>query len=124
MIRINNSVLPILFLYVILPITLITTIIVLLIIIKKKQMNLKKKNMIFLKTIGIVFTIYSIYTLIWSILELIPLKKYNVLKESKISILLWIILPIIPTLITFIIWNNYKYIKEIGEENAKRISSN
>lgn len=116
MIGTNNNVFINLFLYLILPMTILT-IIILLIIIKKSQKSIIYKNIIFLKTLSIIFSIYSIYTFIWSISELIPLRQYNVLQESKLPIFLWIILPIIPGISTYIFWNKYKAIKEKGDIN-------
>ena len=124
MIRINNVILTNIFLYVILPITLMVVVIISLILLKNHKLTSIKKTLLFLKTVGIIFTIYFIYTLIWSILELIALRKYNVLKESKMPIILWIILPICPAIIAFILWNKYKFIKEIGDKDDKTISSN
>lgn len=124
MIRINNVILTNIFLYVILPITLMVVVIISLILLKNHKLTSIKKTLLFLKTVGIIFTIYFVYTLIWSILELIPLRKYNVLEESKMPIILWIILPICPALTAFILWNKYKFIKEIGEKDDETISSN
>ena len=116
MIGTNNNVFINLFLYLILPMTILT-IIILLIIIKKSQKSIIYKNIIFLKILSIIFSIYSIYTFIWSISELIPLRQYNILQESKLPIFLWIILPIIPGISTYIFWNKYKAIKEKGDIN-------
>lgn len=117
MIGINNNIFTNLFLYLVLPLTIIVTIIIVLKIARNRKLTPIKKYILILKTLGIVFAIYSIYTLIWSILELIPLKKYSILEESRLPIFLWIILPICPFVITFIIWNKYKSIKEIGDKN-------
>lgn len=116
MIGINNNTFINLFLYLILPMTILT-IIILLVIIQKNQKNIIYKKKIFFKTLTIIFSIYSIYTLIWSISELIPLRQYNVLQESKLPIFLWIILPMIPVIPTYIFWNKYKAIKEKGDIN-------
>lgn len=124
MIGINNNIVTNIFFYIVLPITIITSIIIILKVIKNKELTPIKKNMLILKTLGIVFTIYSIYTLIWSILELIPLKKYSILEESRLPIFLWIILPIWPFIITFFILNKYKSIKEIGDKNEQKFPSN
>ena len=122
MIGTNNNVFINLFLYLILPMTILT-IIILLIIIKKSQKSIIYKNIIFLKTLSIIFSIYSIYTFIWSISELIPLRQYNILQESKLPIFLWIILPIIPGISTYIFWNKYKAIQEKGDINELTIPS-
>lgn len=124
MIGINNNIVTNIFFYIVLPITIITSIIIILKVIKNKELTPIKKNMLILKTLGIVFTIYSIYTLIWSILELIPLKKYSILEESRLPIFLWIILPIWPFIITFFILNKYKSIKEKGDKNEQKFPSN
>lgn len=124
MVNSNSNILTNLFLYIILPITPIIIIIVLIILRKSQKLSIKKKSLLFLKTLGIIFTFYSLYTFIWSILELIPLKKYNILKESKLPIFLWIILPIIPTIVAYVIWSKYKQIKEAGDKNAKKTSFN
>ena len=60
-----------------------------------------------------------IYLIIINIIGFILcyLRKYNVLEESKLPILLWIILPIFPFLVTYILWSKYKTIKEIGDNN-------
>lgn len=116
MIRINYNIFANLFLYLVLPITILI-IIILLIIIHRTKKSMVYKNIIFLKTLSIIFSIYSIYTLIWSISELIPLKKYNILKESRLPIFLWIILPIIPIIPTYIFWSKYKILKEKGDMN-------
>ena len=56
MIGTNNNVFINLFLYLILPMTILT-IIILLIIIKKSQKSIIYKNIIFLKTLSIIFSI-------------------------------------------------------------------
>ena len=114
---INKNIFLTLFLYIILPITLILVLVTIIMILKSKKLTSIKKDTILLKVLGIVFAIYSGYTLIWSICELIPLRKYNVLEESKFPIFLWIILPIFPFLVTYILWSKYKTIKEIGDNN-------
>ena len=88
---INKNIFLTLFLYIILPITLILVLVTIVMILKSKKLTSIKKDTILLKVLGIVFAIYSGYTLIWSICELIPLRKYNVLEESKLPIFLWII---------------------------------
>lgn len=113
----NKNIFLTLFLYIILPITLILVLVTIIMILKSKKLTSIKKDTLLLKVLGIVFAIYSGYTLIWSICELIPLRKYNVLEESKLPILLWIILPIFPFLVTYILWSKYKTIKEIGDNN-------
>jgi hypothetical protein len=114
---INKNIFLTLFLYIILPITLIAILITIIMILKNQKLTSIKKGTLLLKVLGIVFAIYSGYTLIWSICELIPLRKYNVLEESKFPIFLWIILPIFPFLVTYILWSKYKTIKEIGDNN-------
>lgn len=114
---INKNIFLTLFLYIVLPITLIAILITIIMILKNQKLTSIKKDTLLLKVLGIVFAIYSGYTLIWSICELIPLRKYNVLEESKFPIFLWIILPIFPFLVTYILWSKYKTIKEIGDNN-------
>lgn len=123
MIRINPNIFTNIFLYLILPATTIITLVIILRTTKNKILSKCKKDKIITKTLGIVFAIYSIYTLIWSIIELVPLKKYSVLKQSRLPIILWIILPICPFIISFIIWNKYKSIKETGDKNEQKIPS-
>lgn len=114
---INKNIFLTLFLYIVLPITLILVLITIIMILKNRKIASIRKDTILLKVLSITFTIYSGYTMLWSICELIPLRKYNVLEESKLPIMLWIILPICPILVTYILWSKYKTLKKIGDNN-------
>lgn len=113
----NKNIFLTLFLYIVLPITLILVLLTIIMILKNKKITSIQKDTILLKVLGIVFTIYSGYTLLWSIYELIPLRKYNILEKSRLPILLWIILPACPVLVTYILWSKYKILKKIGDNN-------
>ena len=96
----NKNIFLTLFLYIVLPITLILVLLTIIMILKNKKITSIQKD-----------------TLLWSIYELIPLRKYNILEKSRLPILLWIILPACPVLVTYILWSKYKILKKIGDNN-------
>lgn len=104
--------------FILIPLSIVIAIRILNCFLNKKYNNYKKTLKI-LKSLGILFTTYFIYTLCLSINKLILLKKYRGFSDTKIGIILWIILPIIPCIITIFTWNKYKEIKGVQNENRK-----
>lgn len=122
MIKITSDTYTNIFLFVILPATILS-IIILLWITHQKKLSKKKSLFLILKTTSLIFTIDTVYILIWSITELNSIKQFNVLKESRLPIFLWTILPIYPAIMTYLSWHKYKSMKE-ADQNGQKISSN
>lgn len=83
----------------------------------------KKKKIIIgiLYTLTSLFTIYFMYSFSLAISQLMILKRYNVFKSSKVLIVFWIIIPIVPAIAT--IFTYYKLKKVKGGKYEKKISS-
>lgn len=102
-----------------LPITILIGIAILYCFIKQKE----KKYLISFTLLAILFLIYFIYSFFLMLNNVIVLKHFNIFKSSKISIILWILFPIVPAILTLFFYSKRKELKE-GEKNAKKASSN
>ena len=91
--------------------------------IAKKKESEYKRSLLILKLLGLLFIIYIIFSFFLSVNRLLALRQFNTFTNSKIEIIGWIILPIIPTVILIIIKNKYDKIKEKGDSYDENISS-
>ena len=107
----------------ILPISIIIAIMILIKCVLTKKESIYKRSLLLLKLLGLLFSIYVLFSLALSINQLLALQQFNILTNSKIEIIGWIILPIIPTVILIIIKNKYDKIKEKGDSYDENISS-
>lgn len=98
----------------ILPISIIIAIIILIKCIVEKKETENKRSLLMLKLLGLLFSIYAVFSFFLSINKLLNLRKFNIFTNTKIEIIGWIILPIIPTVILIIIKTKYNKIKEKG----------
>ena len=79
----------------------------------------RKSMLYFFKILGTIDVIILILTFIISLKNLLALKKYSILLNTKFRINLNIILPIIPFLWLLIIRRKYIQIKNEGEKHEK-----
>lgn len=79
----------------------------------------RKSMLYFFKILGTIDVIILILTFIISLKNLLALKKYSILLNTKFPIVLNIILPIIPFLWLLIIRRKYIQIKNEGEKHEK-----
>ncbi len=122
--RVNIELYKNIFYYGLIPITIIILAIIVKIGLIDRKKDPQKRVLTGLKLIGLLFSIYLVYTFILSLNELIFLRQFNSLRVSKKSIIKWIILPIIPAIILFIIGNKYQKLKQKGEKENEELSSN
>ncbi len=110
-------------LFALIPISIIIAIIILIKCILQKKESEYKRSLLILKLLGLLFIIYIIFSFFLSVNRLLALRQFNTFTNSKIEIIGWIILPIIPTVILIIIKNKYDKIKEKGDSYDENISS-
>ena len=110
-------------LFALIPISIIIAIIILIKCILQKKESEYKRSLLLLKLLGLLFIIYIIFSFFLSVNRLLALRQFNTFTNSKIEIIGWIILPIIPTVILIIIKNKYDKIKEKGDSYDENISS-
>lgn len=110
-------------LFALIPISIIIAIIILIKCILQKKESEYKRSLLILKLLGLLFIIYIIFSFFLSVNRLLALRQFNTFTNSKIEIIGWIILPIIPTVILIIIKNKYNKIKAKGASYEQTISS-